>query len=299
MNYFGILKRAYEITLKHKYLWILGLLAGGGGGINWTFYNFQGDSDWANKYFNSSTFNGTSAAQFWLTYWGLLVVVASLIILVALIFTIVSVVSRGAILESVRAIADGEKNNFYLGFRFGWHKFWRVFALGLLIGLLVILSLVVLVLPIVLFVLAKIYVLAVIYGIPVFLACLVFWLYLGIMGQYILRGAVLGGHGSWEAIISSWDFFKKHWKDILVIYLILLAVGIGVGIGMLLVLLIIGGLLFAIGYGLYLASMAVFWMYVAVFGFAFLVLMLTLGGIISTFNSTVYTLAYLEMIKKD
>lgn len=32
MDYMQIVKRAWEITKKHRYLWIFGILAGGAGG---------------------------------------------------------------------------------------------------------------------------------------------------------------------------------------------------------------------------------------------------------------------------
>lgn len=294
MDYFGIIKKAYDITLNRRYLWIFGILAGGAGSS--VSSSFRGGSTSSNELFNG---NSSDFATLITNHIPLLIIISAVLLALGLAWSILSIISSGALLNSVHAISKGEKNNFKLGFMFGLKKFWRIFAVGLLIGFFVILSIIILVLPIILFVLAKIYVLAIIYGMIVFLADLIMWIYLGMMGQYILRQAVLGNKGSWEAIVTSWDFFKKHLKDILIIYLLLVAVGIVVGIAMILVLLLVGGLLFAIGFALYLASMAVFWMYVAVFGFAFLVFILTLGGVVTTFNSSVYTLAYLDMVKSS
>lgn len=296
MDYFGILKKAYQIALKHRYLWIFGILAGGIG-AGWSSFNFSGDSDLMNKYINSSTFNGVSPEKFWSTYWNLIIIVGGLILLVGLVFFILSIISRGAILGSVEAIEKGEKNNFRLGFAFGWRKFWRTLGVGLSIFLIILLLLIILILPIVLFVLAKIYTLAIIYGIIIFLFCLLPWLFIGVMSPYIQRMVVLGNRPVWETIFSSWQFFHKHWQNILVMYLLLMVAGFVAGMGILLVLLVVGGLLFGIGFALFLASQAIFWMYVAVFGFAFLIFMLILGGIINSFYSVVLTLTYLELVK--
>ena len=52
------------------------------------------------------------------------------------------------------------------------------------------------------------------------------------MQPYIVRRAVLDDTGAWEAILTSWDFLKKNFLEILVIYLLLMALGIALGIGM-------------------------------------------------------------------
>lgn len=297
MNYFGILKRAYEITFKHKYLWIFGILAGGGVGAGWNISipSNSGSSEELKNYF--SGYSATSFEQFLSNYWGVLIAIVGLILLLGVLWMVFSIISQAALLGSVRAIDNNESNDFRLGFAFGWHKFWRTFAVGLLIGLFFIFSLVILVLPVILFIMAKVYILAIIYGIILFLVDLVFWIYLGVMSPYIYRIAILGEKGSWEAIVSSWDFFTKHWTNIVVIYLILVGIGIGFGIAVIFVMLLVGGLLFAIGYGIFLASSFFFWIYALVFGLAFIILMLVLGGIFTSFNYSVLTLAYLEFTK--
>ncbi|MCL5407672.1 MAG: hypothetical protein M1429_04210 [Patescibacteria group bacterium] len=294
MDYFKILKKALAISLKNRYLWIFGILIGGAGGsFGSSFSNSSSYSDKWDQYFNQVSWN-----NFWSIYGSIILLILGIILVLGFFWAILSVVAQGAILGSVEKIEKGQKHNFWEGLRFGWHKFWRVFGVGLSLFLIVLLSVIVLVLPIIIFAVAKIYVLAVIYGIFVFLLDLVLWLFLGVVAPYIQRLAVLGDIGALEAIFSSWEFFRKNWKDILVVYLLLMATGIAASLALILVVLIIGGLLFAIGFGLYLASMAIFWMYIAVFGFAFIVLMLILGGVIKTFTSSVLTLTYLELTKK-
>lgn len=296
MDYFKILKDSYEITLKHKYLWIFGIFAGGAAmsfGWNTNFYGTNSlSNDWPN---NANSFN---FEQFWTNYWSVIVAILGLLFLLGLLWMIFSVISQGALLGSIRHIKENKENNFHLGFAFGWHKFWRVFAVGLIIGLLFFFSAALFVVPIILFVLIKAYVLAVIYGLLTFFLALVFWLYLGLLAPYILRIAILGDKGSWEAVNLAWPFFQKHWKDILIIYLLMMAVGIVIGIGIILTLLLVGGLFFLIGLAIYLASSIAAWIFA---GFAILVLLVlfaVLAGAINTFNYSVFTLAYLEMAKK-
>lgn len=293
MDYVGILKRAYDITIKNRYLWLLAILAGGVGGSWGT--SFSNSTHTSEKWEN--VFNQSSLGNFWGNYATVIFLVLGVIILLGILWMIIATISQGGILGSVRAIEKGEKHNFWTGFSFGWHKFWRVFGLNILIFAIILLSIVILVLPVVLLVLAKIYVLAIIYGILLFLFDLILWIFIGLMFPYIQRLAVLGDKKSWQAVILSWDFFKKHFVNLVLIYFLLMAAGFMVTLAAILAFIVVGGLLVAIGYGLYLVSMAVFWMYVAVFGVALIVFILILGGAVNAFNSAVYTLAYLELTK--
>ena len=297
MDYFGILKKAYEITIKHRFLWIFAILAGGAGatwGMSFPSNSVSYSDKW-DKYFNSV--GQVQLEHFWLNYWSAIAAIIGLILAFSLVWLVLSTIAKGSLLGSVESIQKGQKFNFRLGFNFGWHKFWRILAVSILVGLIIILSILALILPVILFVLAKVYALAVIYGILFFFFDLALWLYLRVMYPYIQRTAVLGDLGSWEAIASSWSFFKKHFKDIAVIYLLLIAVSMVFGAGMLLVLLVLGGLLFAIGLALYLASQMIFWLYVVSFGLIFLLLIIVLKGIFGAFNSSVLTLVYLELTR--
>jgi len=297
MDYLGIIKRAYEIVLRRKYLWIFGILAGGAIGGSWNF-SAPSTSETFSQNKIENFFNNIKFENFLTHYWGIIFAIIGIILLVGLLWFIFSIISQGALLGSVAAISHNEENNFKTGFAFGWHKFWKVLAVGLLIGLIVLVSLAILALPVILLVLAKIYVLAIIYGVLIFLANLTLWIYLGFVQPYILRLAVLGQRGAGQAIKESWSFSKKNWKEMVVMYLLVLAIGIGVAIGLLLAVFLVGGLLFAIGLAIYLASPWVCWIYAALAGLALVLFFLILNGIINSFYSSVFTLTYLELDKR-
>lgn len=292
MDYLGIYKRAYEIISKHRYLWLFGILIGGSASGSFLNYGFQGSNSLTNV--SSSTY---TAWQNFLSNTSLLIVIGAIISVIFLVWTVFGIIANGAILGSVRSINLKQGNDFYHGFSFGTGKFWRILALVFLFLLIILLSLAVLAVPIVLFVIAKIYVLAIIYGIVIFLADLILWVYLGLLSQYILREVVLGGKGSWEAIETSFHFFCCHWKDILLIYLLMIAVNIVVGIAFIIAFLVVVGILVLVGYALYLVSQAACIIYAIIFGFLLLLTLITWHGIYASFQSTVYTLAYLEMTK--
>lgn len=296
MDYLGIIKRAYTITFKRKYLWIFGLLAGGAlGGSSFNFSMPNGtisEKEW------SSFIGNNSIDNIFTNYWGVIVAIIGFLVLLGLILAVLSIIFEGGLLGSVRAIEKNEKNDFRSGFIFGWHKFWRVFTVGLLVGLIIFGSIIILAVPIVLFVIAKSYILAVIYGLLVFLLDLILWIYIGFVYPYIMRMAVLDDKGSAESISISWEFFKLHWKEILIMYLLMMAIGFVVMIAYILGILIVGGILFAIGLAIFLASKIACIIYACVATLVFIILIFIIRGIINTFTSSVYTLTYLELASK-
>lgn len=298
MDYISIVKRAYEITIKHRYLWIFGIFAGGLAG-GFRGFNLNLPSESQNQNFDKTLPDFTQKiADFWTQYWGVVVVLGILLFLFILLWWIMAVISQGALLGSVEEIEKHKENNFSTGFRFGWHKFWKVFLTSLIFGLAILISLIVWWLPVILFIIAKAYVLAVLYGLLFFLADLVLWVVLGFVYPYTLRIAVLEDKGVIEAYRDSWDFFQKHWKEIIIMYLFLLAISIGIGIGLFIVGLVLAALLFGIGLALYLASQIAAYLFAGVAILAFGILMLVVGGVINTFSSSVVTLTYLELKKR-
>lgn len=297
MDYIGILKDSYKIAIRNRYLWIFAILAGGIGGGNFS-YSMPSSTSTTDAEQWKRFVDNFNVDQFITQYWGVIIAIIGLFVVFGLFWFILSVISQGALLGSVRAISEKQKSNFKLGFLFGWHNFWKVFATSLVSGLVILFSLIVLVVPIILFVVSKIYILAIIYGILVFLIDLILWIYISLMFPYILRMVILGEKGVWKAYAESWQFLCRHWKDIAVMYLLSIAVGIVIGIGFILVLLLVIALLGAIGFAIYLASKFVFVIYVSIFGLALIVAFFIVTGAISAFNSSILTLTYLNLIKK-
>ncbi|MEK7142866.1 MAG: hypothetical protein AAB785_01520 [Patescibacteria group bacterium] len=300
MDYLGIVKKAFQITIKHRYLWIFGILAGGiSGGIRGLNISLPNNSTLNGDKFDQTLMNKfPDFSNFWTNYWGIILGIIVVLIFLGLIMVIISIVAQGALLGSIEAIEKKQTNNFWNGVGFGFRKFWSVLGVGLIFSLIVILSLAMLIVPIILFVMAKIWVLAIIYGLLICLVDLVLWIFMGIISPFTLRLAVLGNLGVWGAIRNSWPFFIKNWKEIVVILLITWAIGLAIGIGFIMIFLLVGGLLFGIGFAIYLVSMTALYFYAGIFGLAFLVFILILGGIVNTFISSIYTLVYLELYRK-
>ena len=298
MDYIGIMKKSYQISIKNKFLWIFGILAGGYGGFQgWggSFNSFNsGNTDRGkiDKIFNSFDFN-----TFWGNYGGLIITLIGLFVLIGIIFAVLGIISQGALIGSVAKIDSEEKANFKIGFRVGWHHFWRVFALGLVYGLIVFASLIILIVPIVIFATTHLVPLAVVWGILVFLACLFLWVVMGIISPFSLRFLILKESGIIESIREAWWLLRHNFGHIIIMYLLLMAVGIAVGIGLVIAIVLVLAILVLIGLGLWLLSPIPAIIFAIVAGICFMVAIMIFSGAYNTFTSSVITLTYRDLVK--
>ncbi|OGD56091.1 hypothetical protein A2V71_00415 [Candidatus Berkelbacteria bacterium RBG_13_40_8] len=299
MDYFGIVKRAYYITLKNKFLWIFGILAGGYGGFKGFSFNaptYQtGNADWS-KFTDS--INSTDFSNFWLNYSGIILTIIVIFLIFAFICFALNVISQGALVGSVAKLDKQEKANFRVGFGIGWHNFWRILGVAITYLLMILISLIILVVPVAVAIMAEGFIFAIVWGILIFFLCLAFWILIALISPFSLRVIVLKKLGVFESIRDSLHFFRDHWLNIIVMYLLLLAIGIGFGIALALALLIVGGILLALGFGVWLASPIVAIIYGIIMGVAVFVAMVVLSGAFNTFYSGALTITYQKLAKK-
>lgn len=298
MDYFGIIKRAYQLTIKHKFLWIFGILAGGfGSGLgsfksnmaNYTTSN----PDWANK------LASPNLASFWQIWGGLVITLAVLVGALSIILFILKIASQGALIGSVDDLDKGEKGNFGEGLKIGFRYFWRILGVLVLYVLMVLASIVVWLGPAILLAVFGQIALAFIWGSLLLFVSLAFWILVGLISPYSLRLVVLEKKRVWESIRGGLHLFRDFWKEVIVMYLLLFAISLGFGIAYLMAILIAGGILFAIGFGVYLASPPVAIGYGILVGLGFLAALVTVSGAYNSFHSAVLTLTYSQLAKKS
>src|SRR5215210_824704 len=138
MNYGDFIKGAFWITLRNPYLWFFGFFAGaGGGGTNFSFPSGSGDFDVENGR-QASVSPMLAAQQTALDNVALIVALVVVGLVILLVFVILSLISQGALAESVAAIDRGESRRFWSAWRAGVSNFWPVLGqllLFILIGL--------------------------------------------------------------------------------------------------------------------------------------------------------------------
>ncbi len=304
MDYFGIIKRAFQITIKHRFLWVFGFivaLAGGGGG----FRSFSYSSDSGQSFANVGR---------WATaYLAVLILIGLILFLLWLVMWIFSVISQAGLVGSVNKIESNEETSLGDGFSIGAHYFWRVLGLSIILGLIILFLVLLILVPVVAAIVVLVsqsktagaglavaaifcLVLAIIF---VILLLVLFSAFLGVIFIYALRYIVLKDERVFASIGEAWRLVRANLSETLVMFLLLLLISAGVGIVLIIPALVIGlPAFFAFLGGITLKNASL--IVVSALGFLFLVLVLSfLGGIFETFHSTVWTLTYLELTKSE
>ena len=135
MDYFGILKRAWNVTWNHKILWLFGLFAGAGASVGG---NYNSNSFNSLNQGSSNPFSGQSgqAALAQLQRALPLMIVAGIILFViGIAWFVLAIAARGGIIHLVNEAEESREVRGGPGWRAGFSKWWRVFGVGFLAGL--------------------------------------------------------------------------------------------------------------------------------------------------------------------
>jgi hypothetical protein len=269
MEYSKILKRAWQITLRHKVLWLFSLLiVFCGGAASWQpdcgfSYVIDGSDlqHWSHRlheffgrrwgWRNMPSLWDIAAGQ----YIEAIVALLALLGFVALTWTIASTIVRytsiGALIGAVDDIERGHAARFHSSWHRGWPRFLRLFAIDLLIGLAA--SVAVLTIVLVFIVAALVVagpllitggdpgiattlgaiwaVLAGLVWIVLFVAVLIaFGGLVGVVREYAFRACVLNLKGVADALRAAIALIKTRFRETLSVWLILMGIGLVLGL---------------------------------------------------------------------
>jgi membrane-anchored glycerophosphoryl diester phosphodiesterase (GDPDase) len=308
MNYGDLIRDAFRITLHNRYLWFFGFFAGGTGS------NFIGNVPSGGGNFDFDDFRRSGAGSSGLTAQVgqglsntvLILGIVVVVLIVALLFIFMAIVSQGALADSVAAIDRGERRRFGPAFGSGMGNFWRVlgyyivfFLVGL--GLLVVIGIPVAILIGGTFAVtqstgARISV-AVIVGILAILLLIVVFIPLSIIGQYALREIVVRRERVVGSVGTGYSLFRRNIGRSLLLWLIQIGLSIGIGIAFLLLLLIVGLVLAIPAIGLAFADSSTATLVAAGAPAVLIVFLLFLvgSGSIGAYFHAYWTLAYLRL----
>ena len=302
MNYSDLLSEAFRLTWRNRYLWFFGFFVVGGGGS----FNFPAN---VGRQEMQDPFGPDAGALDWISNNLVLFLTAviSVVVVLALIFLVLSMISHGALAESIAALHRGETRGFGSAFRAGTANFWRVFGLKVLFFLIALGLMLLIFLPVVLGGLAAfsltdstgLRVLAVALGVIfVFVALVVVFLPFAIINQYALRELVVSRRRIMESIAGGFGLFRSNIGRSLLVWLIQLAVMLGLGIAMLVVLVIFGAILLGPAIALFATEHATAGVVAGVVGgILFLVPVFVISGAVGAFNHAYWTLAYLRLVE--
>jgi hypothetical protein len=307
MNYGDLIRDAFRITLHNRFLWFFGFFAGGtgtnfvgnvpSGGGNFNFDDFQR---------SSSDISGlTAQVGQGLSETVVILGIVLVVLLIALFFIILAIISQGALADSVAAIDRGEGRRFGSAFTSGMGNFWRVLGYYVAFFLIALGLLMVIGIPVALLIGGTFAAtqstgvrvsVAVVVGILAVLLLIVVFIPLSIIGQYALRDIVVRRERVLGSVGSGYGLFRHNIGRSLLLWLIQLGISIGIGIAFLLLLLIVALVLAIPAIVLAIADYTTgAWIAGVPAGLIVFLLFLVATGAIGTFSHAYWTLAYLRL----
>jgi hypothetical protein len=310
MDYAKLIRDAWATTWRYRFLWVLGILAGGGVGVP-ALNGGGGSSGWrVNQADLDNTNPQLAAAARDITEWS--VANAPLLVFAVVVFglfllglVVLSMIAQGSMARATADLAIGQPSSLGRAWQAGLRLFWRY--LGLWLMLIVIGALVaatVAGLAVLAFgagaiaqapslTAALLALLAV-----VLLTILIFGgLALSIVIAFAQRAIAVEDVGPVDAIRSGWRLLRAHLGDSLLAWLINLGLAIASGVVVVAGVIAACALLFAFGAALWAAVgfTAPIFAYGGLAIVALLAVVVMLGGIANTFFWNYWTLAYLRL----
>jgi hypothetical protein len=237
LNYWDLIRDAFWITLRNRYLWFFGFFAGVGGTSDFN-PNFPMGGGGPDNDFDRSAASAPFFGQFPFDgpIGGVEVAVGIVFALLALvlfvIFLALVVISNGGLADSVAAIERGERRRFGSTWRAGTSRFWRVLGYCILFFLIGLALLIAIAAPIGL-VIAAVFlgteatgvrvisvVLAALVAIPLLI---VVFVSLSIIAQFALREIVIGGQRVTVSIGRGLRIFRQNLGRSILVWLIQIA----------------------------------------------------------------------------
>jgi len=295
MDISAIFKRAWEITWKHKGLWLLGILANCSSGSSQTSSNVSRMPQY--------TVGGGEFPQIdhWLqsvpegTWIAIGIAVVGGLILLALIFWVLAAIGNGGLIAGFHMAETGETVTLASAFQQGFRYFWKLLAIQLILGLA---SLVV-ILPVV-FGGALMSILTLGIGLICFIPLICLLIPLGIaLSIYTLLtqiALIVEELDIVAAFQRAWDVFRSNLGEVIVMGLILGVGGFIVGL-ILAIPFILMVLPFITGLIVNTESSTIAGLSVTLIGILFYMPVLLLAsGIMRTFITGSWTLTYRSLI---
>jgi len=289
VDYLGIIKKSWEITWKNKFLWWFGLFLALGGGVS---FNFPGNSEWKNKMGE----NENQITSFINQHWQIIIIVVALATMLGLAFFVLSLISKAGLIKTLDKIEKNLTGNFKEGFREGKKYFWKILAVGLILGIFIFALLVVLSFPVIFLFYVKSVVLGILFA---FLAVVIFIplvILASFIGKYSIFYLVLSDLGIKASIENGYQVFKKNILASVIMALFFIPINIILFVLAVIAFLIVGLIFLPIGIMLYLvlAKIGVI-MAVSLGGFIFIIFLILANSVFQVFYQTVWFLFFKEI----
>lgn len=227
IDYFGIIKKSWQITRENKNLWWFGLLASLGGGIN---FSIPLDNGSFQANFAVKQEMQLGIAELMNQHFDWIVIGSIVVVGMIIIFSILKTFGRIGLISQADMVIKGEKSSIKNGLQEGKIFFWQIFFTDILLGVSIVGVAVVLFLPVGYLFYLRAFAAA---FIALFLAIIIFialMTLVAIMRAYIYIYIVLGRISISEAVENSYKIFSENNVPSILMLLVVLLVGILFGV---------------------------------------------------------------------
>jgi len=288
MDYKALLKKSFDLTIKNKFLWIFGLFAGAGmtfSGMNMSDFTKKGPG-------MDPLFTKEQISAFLYSHWTLVLWIALGLLVLCIICFIISLFAEASLITGAAALSKGEKTDFSLALKKGSQYFWKLWGLGIMYFLIILVGLAISAIPTGLLVLSNQMFIAAFYGVLTVLAFIALAVIVGFSAPYAERILVLENKGITESIKTALILVRKKILEVFIVNLILIAFSTVLAFALAIALVIILIMLGLLGFGLWSLSNGLGIIYAFVLGSALFVAIMIFKSAFSTFKSVVITEAY-------
>ncbi|MFA5867439.1 MAG: hypothetical protein WC891_05695 [Actinomycetota bacterium] len=302
LDFFDVIKRAWQITWKHKFLWVFGfLIALGAGGSNFsnsTNYSFNG---------NEGSSVSTGAAGFAEAYLVVILIIAAVLMLIGLVIWILSIIATGGLVGAAAKIERGETTSLKDGFKIGAKNFWRVFGLNIIVGLIIFCLVIVVIVPLIIIIVvmassgnngsgavAGLICLIPVFILAIFLIALVAAV-LSLIAIYATRYIVLEKGRVFASLSNGWHLMRRRFAATFLMFLLVLLISALAGLAFAVPGLLIGiPVIVTLLSGIAAKNFIV--VFLAFIGIIFLVIVMSFfNGVLETYRSVVWTLTFMKI----
>lgn len=319
MDYGKILARAFDITLKHRALWLFGVLFAifGGSGGNYNFGSFDG-SGFPGDGRGGDVFP-TLPANFWQNLTLIILLACCVVVVLTLVSIVARFVSRGALIGLVHELETaGTTPTVRRGFSIGVERFGSLLGIGLVINIpLMIFSfaiVIVALLPMILAILPLIEAgrtstdelwgvfAASIFGSIVMICCaalllIVIQLVVRPFYEFIVRVCVIDQRGVMDSLREGYRLVRENLGNVAVLYVLIIGVGIAFAILMVIVTLVLLGIPIGVAVAVGLAAES--WQAAIILGICLgipmVLAIIFISGLYQVFEFTLWTEGYLAI----
>jgi len=309
--YRNILKQAWALTWRNKYLWWFGIFAallGNGGELEILFNNAGASPGQAlfpawQRIFSTGVFSGQTLNNIGNLFRHdtlnmILVLVVCLIVLaIALLLIWLVIVSQAAIVNNSAAVIKQKKYTLKDGLDSGILNFWPVLVLNIIIKAVIYTLLVTISLPVIFyqgnFNANLFYIIALVVIVPVAII-------LSFIMKYAVAYVVINKSKVVPAIEQSYRLFKENWLISFEMAIILFFINLLVGLAIILVILVLAVPFLFLGLIFYYSFSLVGSWLIAILAFAsFLFMVVSVGAALAVFQISSWTGLFLELEKKS